>query len=100
MSKESKGADILIVDDEPKMRHILRIILEEAGYSVKEAANGALKGVLPKQQLMWKAYSDMLHNLNDYPEDGIAMIRDDFAKEYENISYALKLNSKQNRSTF
>jgi len=40
MIKESKGADILIVDDEPKMRHILRIILEEAGYSIKEAQNG------------------------------------------------------------
>ncbi len=40
MVKESKGVDILIVDDEPRMRHILRIILEEAGYSVKEAANG------------------------------------------------------------
>jgi len=40
MNKEAKGADILIVDDEPKMRHILRIILEEAGYSVKEASNG------------------------------------------------------------
>ena len=40
MVKESRGADILIVDDEPKMRHILRIILEEAGYSIKEAQNG------------------------------------------------------------
>ena len=40
MVKESEGVDILIVDDEPRMRHILRIILEEAGYSVKEAANG------------------------------------------------------------
>ena len=40
MVKESKGVDILVVDDEPRMRHILRIILEEAGYSVKEAANG------------------------------------------------------------
>lgn len=66
----------------------------------KFESTGALKGVLPKQQLMWKAYSDMLNNLNDHPEDGIAMIQDDFAKEYESISYALKLNSKQNRSTF
>jgi len=40
MVTESKGVDILIVDDEAKMRHILRIILEEAGYSVKEAQNG------------------------------------------------------------
>jgi DNA-binding NtrC family response regulator len=40
MVKEFRGADILIIDDEPKMRHILRIILEEAGYSIKEAQNG------------------------------------------------------------
>lgn len=41
MVTESKGIDILIVDDEPKMRHILRIILEEAGYSIQEAQDGA-----------------------------------------------------------
>ncbi|MBN2468023.1 MAG: sigma-54-dependent Fis family transcriptional regulator [Deltaproteobacteria bacterium] len=40
MATEPKNIDILVVDDEPKMRHILRIILEEAGYSVCEAQNG------------------------------------------------------------
>jgi len=40
MVYESKKTDILVVDDESKMRHILRIILEEAGYSVMEAKNG------------------------------------------------------------
>ncbi|MDY6862713.1 MAG: sigma-54 dependent transcriptional regulator [Thermodesulfobacteriota bacterium] len=37
---EKPYADILIVDDEDKMRHILRIILEDAGYSVDEARDG------------------------------------------------------------
>ena len=40
MVADSKGTTILVVDDEPKMRHILRLILEEAGYSVLEAQNG------------------------------------------------------------
>ncbi|MBW1678562.1 MAG: sigma-54-dependent Fis family transcriptional regulator [Deltaproteobacteria bacterium] len=40
MNTESKGIDIIIVDDEPKIRHILRIILEDAGYRVREAQNG------------------------------------------------------------
>ncbi|MFH0813008.1 MAG: sigma-54 dependent transcriptional regulator [Pseudomonadota bacterium] len=40
MGTDSKAFDILIVDDEPKMRHILRIILEGAGYRVEEAHNG------------------------------------------------------------
>jgi DNA-binding NtrC family response regulator len=40
MTVEPKGTEILIVDDEPKMRHILRIILEEAGHGVREASNG------------------------------------------------------------
>ena len=40
MVADSKGIDILVVDDEAKMRHILRLILEEAGHSVREAQNG------------------------------------------------------------
>jgi DNA-binding NtrC family response regulator len=40
MVANSEGTTILVVDDEPKMRHILRLILEEAGYSVMEAQNG------------------------------------------------------------
>jgi len=40
MVADEKGITILVVDDEPKMRHILRLILEEAGHSVREAQNG------------------------------------------------------------
>ena len=31
---------VMVVDDEPDMRHLLRITLEEAGYGVVEAAHG------------------------------------------------------------
>ena len=31
---------VMVVDDEPDMRHLLRITLEEAGYEVVEAAHG------------------------------------------------------------
>lgn len=31
---------ILVVDDEPKMRNLIRIYLQNAGYSVQESANG------------------------------------------------------------
>ena len=32
---------VLVVDDEPSLRHLLRVILERHGYSVLEASNGA-----------------------------------------------------------
>jgi len=60
-------------------------------------SSGALRGVLPRQQLLWKAYSDMFDNLNERPEEGVEMMRDDFKKEYENISYSLKLGSVKTR---
>lgn len=41
MVGDAQGIEILVVDDEPKMRHILRLILEEAGHGVREAKNGA-----------------------------------------------------------
>lgn len=59
---------------------------------------GALRGVLPRQQLMWKAYVDMFDNLNERPEEGVEMIRDEFTKEYENISYSLKLHTQPRRN--
>ena len=45
-------AKILIVDDEPDVRHILRRVFEKAGYEVTEAIHGAaaldaLNGELP-----------------------------------------------------
>ncbi len=56
-------------------------------------SNGALRGVLPRQQLLWKAYTEMFDSLNERPEEGVEMIREDFKKEYENISYSLKLRT-------
>jgi DNA-binding NtrC family response regulator len=37
---EKPFSDILVVEDEDKMRHILKIILEDAGYSIDEAKDG------------------------------------------------------------
>lgn len=35
------GYSVLIVDDDPMKRQLLRLILERAGFGVKEAADGA-----------------------------------------------------------
>lgn len=35
------GQSVLVVDDEPMKRKLLRLILERAGYTVAEAADGA-----------------------------------------------------------
>jgi len=61
-------------------------------------SSGALRGVLPRQQLLWKAYNEMFDNLNERPEEGVEMIREDFKKEYENISYSLKLRTSDTRN--
>jgi CheY-like chemotaxis protein len=40
---EDKGpasCTVMVVDDEPDVRYLLRVILEEAGYGVVEAAHG------------------------------------------------------------
>jgi len=42
MSNAPKGQDILVIDDELQMRRLLRITLETAGYSVREAPNASL----------------------------------------------------------
>ena len=38
--KRSASCTVLVVDDEPDIRHLLRVILEPAGYLVVEAAHG------------------------------------------------------------
>ena len=38
--KNEQSALILVVDDEPDIRHIIRILLESGGYRVAEAQNG------------------------------------------------------------
>lgn len=64
----------------------------------KFESSGALRGVLPKQQLMWIAYVDMFDGLNERPECGVEMMQDDFKKVYENIMYSLRLQSKSNNN--
>ncbi|WP_457744607.1 type VI secretion system-associated FHA domain protein TagH [Sulfurimonas sp.] len=61
-------------------------------------ATGALRGVLPRQNLLWKAYTDMFDILNENPEEGVVMIHNEFMKEYENMSYSLKLQTPQTRN--
>lgn len=41
MNSESLGTDILIIDDEIQIRRLLRLVLQEAGYVVREADSGA-----------------------------------------------------------
>ena len=38
--KDSANCTVMVVDDEPDMRHLLRHTLEGAGYGVVEAAHG------------------------------------------------------------
>jgi CheY-like chemotaxis protein len=38
--KRPASCTVLVVDDEPDIRHLLRVTLEEAGYGVVEAAHG------------------------------------------------------------
>lgn len=64
----------------------------------KFESSGVLRGVLPRQQLLWKAYAEMFDGLNERPEEGVEMVRDDFKKEYENISYSLKLRTPETRN--
>lgn len=58
-------------------------------------SNGSLKGVLPRAQLLWRAYENMFAGLNDRPEDGVEMIKEDFSKEYENTLYSLNLHTNE-----
>jgi len=58
-------------------------------------STGQLRGVLPKAQLMWKAYENMFHRLNDRPEEGVEIIKEDFTKEYESTLYSLNLHTNE-----
>ncbi|OCC15676.1 Response regulator of zinc sigma-54-dependent two-component system [Dissulfuribacter thermophilus] len=52
-------AYILVVDDESKMRHILRIMLELKGHKVKEASNGSIALKLIKEEPFDLVISDI-----------------------------------------
>ena len=81
-------------------RNLFRIALEKfapKNLEYRFEASGALRGVLPRQQLLWKAYSEMFAYLNDNPQEGAEMLRDEFKKEYENLAFSLKLQTPQTR---
>lgn len=42
---------------------------------------------------MWDAYINMFKKLSEDPDFGINLIEKDFSKEYNNISYSIKLTS-------
>ncbi len=81
-------------------RRLFRIALEKfapKNLEYRFEAAGSLRGVLPRQQLLWKAYSEMFAYLNEHPQEGEEMLRDEFKKEYENLAFSLKLQSPQTR---
>ena len=55
--------------------------------------NGELNALMPKKYQMWDAYINMFKKLNEDPDFGINLIEKDFSKEYNNISYSIKLTS-------
>jgi DNA-binding NtrC family response regulator len=63
---------ILIVDDEKKIRHILRIILEQKDYKIEEASNGAEALELIKTY----HYSMVITDLKMPVMDGMTLLRE------------------------
>jgi len=55
--------------------------------------SGELNALMPKKYQMWDAYINMFKKLNEDPDFGINLIEKDFSKEYNNISYSIKLTS-------
>ncbi|MFQ5785906.1 MAG: response regulator [Alphaproteobacteria bacterium] len=53
-------ASILVIDDEPKMRDMLRLVLERAGHSVFDAPNGRAGAVVFRQNRIDLTISDIL----------------------------------------
>ncbi len=54
---------------------------------------GALKGAMPRACQLWKAYVQMMEQLNDHPEEGAEMLSPHFAKEYEKLAFSVGLTS-------
>jgi predicted component of type VI protein secretion system len=67
----------------------------------KFEANGTLKGVLPKQCMMWKAYEKKFETLNHNPEELVKMLLPHFTKEYEKFAFSsglVNLHNSKDRS--
>jgi two-component system response regulator AtoC len=66
MSKE-----ILVIDDEPNLRHVLTVVLEKAGYTVSSAADG--REALPLTQT--KPFNAILCDLRMPRMDGLSFLK-------------------------
>ncbi len=53
-------ASILVIDDEPQMRSMLRLVLERAGHSVHDAPNGKAGAVVFRQNKFDLTITDIL----------------------------------------
>lgn len=56
-------------------------------------SNGEINSLMPKKYQMWDAYVNMFKNISEDQDFGINFIAKDFAKEYNNICYTIKLTS-------
>ncbi len=59
-SNASASYTVLVVDDEPDIRYLLRITLEEAGYGVVEAAHGEAALVQVRRSLPQLVLTDWM----------------------------------------
>lgn len=57
----------------------------------KFESSGALRGLMPRSCLIWKAYTKMFDQLNDEPESGVEMLAPRFTKEYEKMAFSVGL---------
>ena len=71
MKKNNKGARILVVDDEARVRHLLSIMLERKGYQVFEAADG-LEALT---KLKTAGFDMMLSDIKMPHMDGMALLK-------------------------
>lgn len=62
----------------------------------KFEANGSLKGMMPRQCLIWKAYEKMFDNLNHNPDEAAQMLLPQFTKEYEKFAFSTGLINVDN----
>jgi len=74
---------------------VLKFSPKELEYSFER--KGVLKSFLvPRRVMIWRAYKEQFDRLNHDPEFGYDLISSEFANEYKNTSYSIKLASNKN----
>lgn len=74
---------------------VLKFSPKELEYSFER--KGDLKSfITPKKVMIWRAYKKQFDRLNNDPDFGYELISSEFANEYKNTSYSIKLASKKN----